>query len=200
MQNSSEVRVLGKWIRLFFLSVTLLVSCHDPASTPPLANTVIDGRHVPSLYHIYVPANWQVYYPQSSDYQIDTRLPLVEIAYASIKIAIHNFPGIEIPPQAQVERWQKQLKDLAASSIEIMPTAWSGYEGLKLTSPQVMAWAMQLAIEHERVLWQEVDPQKERGASFTIKVTGLAEDLAKEQETIEAIALSFEPIEPFQGH
>lgn len=183
--------------KILLLGLTLFLSCERSEQLLHFPNTQISGRHVFPLYQLYIPAGWQMHLPQNTGYQTDTKLPLVEITKGSTKIAIHNFPGIPIPPAAQVNRWKQQI-GASAYKAEVTPQAWGGFEGLEFTAPGVRAWAMELAYEHERsLLWD--DAQTEKKAPYTIKVTGNEEDLLTGEEEILRIVQSFELIEPFRG-
>lgn len=183
--------------KILLLGLTLLLSCERSEQILHFPNTQISGRQDSPLYQLYIPPNWQVITPQTTDYQTDTKLPLVEISKDSIKIAIHNFPAIPIPPAAQVNRWKQQI-GASAYKAEVTPQAWGGFEGLEFTAPGVRAWAMELAYEHERsLLWD--DTQTEKKAPYTIKITGNEEDLRAEEDEILRIVQSFELIEPFRG-
>lgn len=126
----------------------------------------------------------------------DSTLPIASWKIDNeLVVAIHNFPGSSIPPQAQIARWEKQLKNADPTSVVIEPAAWGGFEGLKLfvqdTQDQsIMAWSMVLPVFHRYAL-SGVPREEHYTADWTIKVTGSTALMQEHEDSINAFAHSF---------
>lgn len=139
---------------------------------------VIPGRSTgPAfLYRIEVPESWV---RETIEIVEDTQKPIAEFRAGDVRVTIHNFPSMRIPPGAQVERWKKQTPPLAIES-----QAFSGFQGLFFDSETTLAWALE---------WGASRRTNEEGcADVTFKATGPVQ--ASRAEIIRA-ARSFERIE-----
>lgn len=167
---------------IFLISLLLSVvmaGCHSDA---PVSYQEILGRDRKPYYRIKA-SGWQRKDVEGS--LEDTTKPIAEFLLAdTIRATIHNFPGIKIPPSAQIARWQQQIPD---AKTHISAQAFSGYVGLKFEGPGVIGWSMQIG--------PEFPVKGETAADITIKVVGPAETLLAHLEEIERFARSFELIE-----
>lgn len=128
---------------------------------------LLPGRDGKALYRMEVPESWKRVPVEVSQ---DTKLPIAEFHFQEGKLVIHNFPGMNIPAIAQVERWKRQAKP---RSIE--PTAFSGYRGLLFEGDEVLAWALEWGAT------KKVDG--EATSPVTLKATGHFDP----QQIIEAV-------------
>lgn len=183
---------------LLFALVCFSCSVNEPAA--PFAKIEIPGRSGQLLYRAKVPPGWS-YKTYTSP---DTTKAIAEFYYQdAIRLTFHNFPEMDIPPQAQVARWKKQFEKLQTERMA--PQTFSGYVGLlfegsgKLDGEEkgVMGWAMELAPEQAQYI-QEAKFSEMR-ASFTLKAVGPKELMAQERGTIFAFAKSFELIDELPG-
>jgi hypothetical protein len=184
---------------LFFFLAVLLAGC---GKTEPLSSPYqeIAGRDQRPLYRIKAPAAWQ---RKSVEGRLDdTTIPLCEYQIEGIRITIHNFPNMKIPPQAQIARWQKQFTSISSLGSVITPQAFSGFTGLKFEGSglidgkktAMLGWSLQLAPEFAPFVSGQM------GADVTIKVVGPEEKVAAHREDIERFARSFEFIEELAAH
>lgn len=156
----------------------------------------IPGREEKDLYKAKIPESWvQI---DSLAPLNDTTLPICSFQKDSILVTIHNFPGIAIPPIAQIERWKSQFKTLDLSSTWTTPQAFGGFCGLYLEAKGVMdgkevavlGWSMEL----DPQLSQYLHPQeKERQiySCYTIKAKGSPDAIFQAKDEIIAFANSF---------
>ncbi len=137
---------------MFLFLLLLFHACSAP-SVNPIEHKIL-GRSGQELYTIQTPAYWKrVDTPLTSD----TMKPIAEFDGGSFKLVIHNFPGIAIPPQAQVQRWKTKNPE-----ARITETAFNGFRGLIFEDETVFAVALETPY-----------PKKgEKYAPVTIKVTG----------------------------
>lgn len=92
------------------------------------------------------------------------------------KVVIHNFPGMPIPPEAQVARWKGQYPKGV-----VTPIAFSGYKGLMLEGENVIAIAI------------HVREKGEKGAPVTLKATG-----PFNHDRMKKALMTFETVEPIR--
>lgn len=197
-----EIMKISCW---FFL-LTTLISCNPTPPPPQFHSHIIKGRESTApLYRVNTPTDWQCSLPEAGPK--DTTLPLCEFFIADkIRISIHNFPNQNlenrIPPQAQVERWKKQFKQLSPLNYHIQEESWGGYLGLYLQATgllngeetKMLAWSLQLSEKH--FLNCMDDPAYQQAlADFTIKVVGPKDVVEANQSEIEKFAHSFELID-----
>ncbi len=119
---------------------------------------------------------------------------------------VHTFPthSLEerIPPEAQVQRWQGQLKGLAA---HVNGVAHGGFVGLYLEGytekGTVRAWSLQLDMQHYQTLHflaatvEEEEHYQQMAADYTLKAFGPTDKLEKHRIAIDLFADSFELIQ-----
>lgn len=201
---------------LFAFFTVLLASCsHSP---PPSKTTAVDkipGRYQEQsnqpLYRVKTPTNWIRRLPLPEESLVDTTKSIADFFIYDddqmIRIAIHNFSTetIEerIPPNAQVARWQTQFSSLDPEQTNVIPQAFSGFVGLRLTATgtldekemTVIAWSLQLAPEHYQTLTLKESSHPERRADVTIKAAGPVTMMRRHDKDIIAFARSFELIE-----
>lgn len=139
--------------------------------------TLIDGRNEPELYQIHIPATWERVEITPSQ---DTKLPLAEFKSGNVRLVIHNFPGMAIPPKAQVERWKKQFSANAYTTVQNQ--SFSGFQGLVFDGGEVLAWALELGHSH----------RGEAAAPVTLKFTGPESEIDQKKQEIIQAARSFE--------
>lgn len=205
-----------------FLCV-LLIGC---GSSTEVANNwkwqEICGRNDSSnverlpVYRIKVPQALLRIDPEASISLEDTRLPLCEFIIndneKQIKIVIHNFPKIDgknISPLAQIARWKNQLATINQMETSVIPQAFSGFVGYLFESSEndgskaIMAWALQLAPEHDHTLSYYIkkseSPNEKRVlnqmmSDITIKISGTKQLLKKYKQELIKFARSFELI------
>lgn len=156
---------------------------------------VIEGRNLLPLYRIKMPLEWEQKEVDSA-FTTDTTKPICEcVAFDSIRITLHHFPNLKVPPQAQIARWQKQFTSISQQSV--IPQAFSGFVGLKFEGIGILGhqeicmlgWSLQLAPEFIPLC----DALK--GADVTIKIVGPREIVEQHKEELEKFARSFELIE-----
>lgn len=114
----------------------------------------------------------------------DTMKPIGAYRIEDALLTIHTFP-FQIPPEAQVERWQKQFP---GRLFDISEVSHGGFGGLRLEIDGAMiGYAMQLT----PVLYRAIkDP--EMRADYTIKCVGPMNTLEKYRDEIDHFARSFE--------
>ncbi len=188
-----------KWLCLLLL---FCIGCSGPSNEFESLNTQeIVGREpekIP-LYRLKVPTHWKCERPLPDESLVDTRKALCSfVINDAVKVTIHNFPAEtldqRIPPLAQLQRWKQQLKDVDPMDFVTIPQSFSGYVGLLLEGPGIMAWSLQLGRQQFRSLSDPQFPMQMR-ADITIKVTGPAELIKEHRSQILATARSFELIE-----
>ncbi len=172
-----------------------------------------DRNHTP-LYRIRAPKNWVRRDPLPDEPLEDTRKAICEYFIDDpeglIRITIHNFPSKNILhrplPLNHVNRWQHQFDENECTESQILPQAFSGYQGLlfigagkvKQSPAMILAWAMQLGPEHYQALkaFQDDDnPYIQETADVTIKAAGPIGPMEKHKADIISMARSFELIE-----
>jgi hypothetical protein len=186
---------------MFFLGIFFLLFGCQTEERPHAPWQEIAGRNGLAVYHAQAPDSW-VRVPLVVTE--DTTRPLCEFNIGNaVRLVVHNFPGMDpIPPGAQVARWKKQFDALDSTQVSTQKEAWGGFAGLCLraTGMQkgqrigVLAWAMQIAPEHRRVLEAQPGTEDAR-ADYTIKASGPAEALQKYAKEISRFAHSFELIQ-----
>lgn len=198
----------------------LLTSCSSESpSSAKYTVQEINGRdqgvaplvRIP-IYRAKVPQHWNRTDPVASESIFDTRKSLVEFfiteAAETIRITIHNFPvenSKKIPLIVQVARWQRQFAMLEPTKTHVEQQSWGGFVGLYFEgtgqigekSMTVMAWAMQMALEHDSTLRTtsgNEEKHKQISADYTIKASGAPHMMKKYQSEIAQFAHSFELI------
>jgi hypothetical protein len=156
-----------------------------------LALQTIFSRLEPSapLYIAEIDSRWKI---QDREYDlIDTKKPIYSLATDGVLITIHNFPiqsfEKSISPNAQVERWKKQLGSKKSS---VTSTSHGGFVGLILESEEMIAGAFQIAPYYRQRLSQ---PLGELAADWTIKAVG--NKVKEHRASILNLIHSFELIE-----
>jgi len=97
-----------------------------------------------------------------------------------------------------VKRWEGQLGSVKAA---VEPVTHAGFAGLFLEAPTVLAWSMQLDMEHYQTLSllagsdAEKEHFKQMCADYTIKVTGSQELIDEHRDELFLFANSFELIQ-----
>lgn len=203
-------------IKLFIL-VILCASCDQcPKKVPPFTWQEFSGRDEViaygqrvrrPVYRAQVPLGWQRIDPSNYESITDTTKPIVTFAIEEgVMLMVHTFPSNSlderIPPAAQVQRWQGQLKDGAA---DVAQAAHGGFAGLFLEGQSeklaVRAWSLQLDMQHYQTLHflaetvEEEEHYKQMAADYTIKVFGPQVILEKHRIAIDLFADSFELIQ-----
>lgn len=157
------------------------------------------------LYRARIPHSWQKIEEELSLSVFDTRLPIAVFTIpdddGELYLHVHSFPfrGKKIPPQAQVERWQRQWREASPARVGIRSYAHAGFVGLcfeaenKRKGEKVLAWAMQLAARHDHSLSFWKGTEELRG-DYTIKVEGKSSAIARHEKEIHLFARSFELI------
>ncbi len=155
------------------------------------------------VYRVSVPTSWKVRLPSPADSIADSTKPNAEFFIDDVIITIHNFPvdriDQRVPPEAQVARWQRQQSEPGI----VEPSSHGGFAGLFFEShgqKSVMAWAMQLGMEHYQNLrltgsTEQMEYFKQMRADYTIKAVGPKDSLEKLREALFLFASSFELIE-----
>lgn len=194
------------------LVVIILTGCNQKTTEPGQASwQVIASRdrgnadeRMP-LYRALVPDSWSRKDPQPSESILDTMLSNCEFFVDEIRLTIHTFPfeneESRIPPQAQIARWKKQLKEPDLLSMQIVPEVHGGFIGLlfegegQLNERQemIMGWSMQLAPEYCQKFVGEKHHAKK--ADYTIKAVGPSRTLNQHRQDIVQFAQSFELID-----
>ena len=123
-----------------------------------------------------VPQSWkEIETPKTQD----TTNPVAEWQIGEVSLVFHTFPGMSIPPEAQVERWKRQKP-----ADRITPQAFSGFSGLLYENETTLAWALS---------WKATAKESDESFSdVTFKATGPVEEIR--EELIDAIR-SFERVE-----
>lgn len=159
---------IRRWIIFSLLSFPLLVEAKVE---------LISGRHSNEpLYRLHVPDHWK---RKAVELTTDTQKPIAEFQVEGVRITVHNFPSIRIPPQAQVDRWNKQ------SNAEVIENqSFAGFQGLFFENNTTLAWALE---------WGACRRQpKEIFSDVTFKAVGA---VGQFREEIIKSARSFEVIE-----
>lgn len=208
---------------LFILS--LLASCENHSSslsTKEWEWQKIMGRDEGQpqqrspIYRAKVPLTWQRIDAALDESIVDSTKAncefVIGIDEKTVRLVVHSFPSLKleerIPPQAQVQRWQRQFDELDFHSLQIIPCAQGGFTGLfmsaeglmKGSQTAVLAWSMQLASVHYIALQVKEGAKnplrlRQRQSDYTIKAFGPTERLALHRKDIIAFAASFELIE-----
>ncbi len=222
-----------RWFIWLCLLPCVLTSCASDGDSKKLAlltQQEIQGRDEggtsppyarPSTYRIKTPVGWVRKDPLQEESIVDTTKALCEFTIPNdeggqVRITIHSFPSesIEerIPPRAQIARWKRQFTELDASTMLVIPQAYSGFSGLLFegsgvmneSQTAVMGWSMQVAPEHYSTLTlklgmsrtpEERCSLRQMRADFTIKAVGPKYLVDKHRRSIMAFARSFELIE-----
>lgn len=150
----------------------------------PSFKTIV-GRDHTRIYRVKAPAHWKVLGPEEP-LEDTTKANERFVAYDEIVISVHTFPGSNIPPMRQIQRWVRQLQ----GRPRILQISFGGYVGFLLQGRGVIGLAMELDPGHRSRVQNQ-----ERKASFTIKAVGPAELLEEHQKEIVAFMKSFELIE-----
>jgi hypothetical protein len=218
MQAGSKSEMSGKaknqFCRLFVYIIILFLSplaaCKKcPEKIPPFTVQEFTGREESvgvslvrrPVYRAKVPAGWVRIDPVGTIQ--DTKEPnatfLVE---EKLKVTIHTFPSNRleerIPPSAQIARWKRQLGEVETS---IEPACHGGFVGLCLEGPTMLAWSMQLDLEHYQTLTflasshLEEEHFKQMRADYTIKAAGPEELIESHRNELRFFADSFELIQ-----
>jgi hypothetical protein len=178
------------WLVLLFLW-----GCNGPDKDFKVHWQKINGRSCHPVYRALVPAEWTRHDPDK-DSVADTTQPLVEYRLSDgIVITVHNFPGIRIPPAAQIARWRGQMKDCDPKCMNISSCSHGGFAGLQFECKNCLAWAMQLDAGHRQKLPGNQNLHDEMKADYTIKAVGPHEKLSKHRREIHDFAMSFELIQ-----
>ncbi len=188
----------------FLLLFLLLTGCQEcPEKVPPFTQQEFSGREEllvrRPVYRAKVPVGWIRLDPQGSIR--DTTEPNVSFLIEdSLTVTVHTFPseGLEerIPVAAQIERWKRQ-----SGATTVTPISHGGFAGLSLEGPSILAWSMQLDLEHYQVLSflasspLEEEHFKQMRADYTIKAMGSPELIERYKEELHFFAGSFELIQ-----
>jgi len=192
-------------------ALLLFTGCNKcPEKVPPFTSQEFTGREEiinekvlvrRPVYRAKVPTGWTRLDPEGSIR--DTREPNVSFLIEdSLKVTVHSFPTEKleerIPPFAQVERWKRQLGDVDAL---VESAGHGGFVGLFFEGPTVLAWSMQLDLEHYQTLSflanspSEDEHFKQMRADYTIKVSGPQVLIDKHRDELFLFANSFELIQ-----
>lgn len=196
------------------------VGCSSPSPSQKVFSVQeVKGRNDYPVYRLKIPPQWEMAETSSAISLKDTTQPLCswtrQAEEGALRITLHNFPSpsmeARIPPQAQIERWKRQLTPLDPAQTMVTPQAFSGFTGFlfegsgkhKEEEIRMMAWVMQLAPEHWNRLevYQEIlhPVQKEyldqMRADFTFKIMGPPAAVARHHQEILAAARSIELIQ-----
>lgn len=153
----------------------------------------IHGREIADVYQLQAPSEWKMIVGEKGT---DTKKPLAEFLIGpEIRATVHNFPGMSIPPQAQMGRWQKQFAKLDPQDVKIEPVAWNGYAGFAFEATgtvqgkptTMLAWTLQLDPCHVRIL-----QKPDKTADVTIKVVGPPTVIFENRIALIRFARSFE--------
>ena len=94
--------------------------------------TTVSGRSGEPLYQIEIPDSWvSIEVPVTED----TKEPIAKWEAPGIQVVLHNFPEMNIPPEAQVERWRRQKP-----ADHVTPQAFSGFQGLLYENDTTMGY------------------------------------------------------------
>lgn len=180
----------------FVVSFLFLFSCKgNPASPPKPPVAEICGRSAKPIYQARVPTHW-IRKETQGDLK-DTTQALCEFRIADkIRLTIHNFPNLSIPPQGQIARWKKQFEAIQEENVHSWVSAgfaglfFEGVGSIKGDELTMWGWAMQIAKDHFHNL-EDADQK----ADFTIKAIGPSDLMADHKQEIQNFAKSFELIE-----
>jgi len=192
---------------LFFIFLAL-AGCHqDPHAHRTFIIAEITGRDARPVYRVKVPTDWVCLPPEIGENLADTTSPnFTFLIDDAIHVTVHTFPSDSlnerISPQAQVERWRRQIAPLEETVQGVCRGGFIGllYEG-KQVNETVLAWSMQLDPDHYLTLQflegtpEEREFYKQLRADYTIKVTGPAELIEKRRTELLNFARSFELIQ-----
>ena len=179
------------------LPLLLLFGCESTQLDPWKK---IEGRDGRELYQARVPEDWsEIEVPRTND----SREPIGQFEIDGITIWVHNFPGMRIPPMAQVARWKRQNENAITLVVN---EAHGGFAGLRFEAEtdtsKVIAWAMQIDHEHNQVLanlrgnHEALTFFSEMRSDYTIKASGAQDAMERHDEAIRAFARTFELIQP----
>lgn len=209
---------------LYILALFMLAGCDSPSSPSSSAERwqEVLGRDEGQpdqrkpIYRAKVPSTWQRIDAAITESIADSTKANCEFLIGTeddpIHLVVHSFPSSSledrIPPQAQIQRWQRQFDELDLQALQITPCAQGGFTGLCMSAEglmkgrqtAVLAWSMQLAPLHFIALQVKEgtnDPVKtrQRQSDYTIKAFGPPKSLAAYRSEIMAFAASFEMIE-----
>ncbi len=181
---------------LLVLAIALLFLWGCASETPKAKSgwEEIKGRDPEvneAVYRVRVPDSWERIDAAGS--VEDTTKPLAEYRVGrDILVTLHNFPGIKIPPGAQVMRWKRQTAH--AKNIHTHLCCRGGFAGIQFESNECLAWAMQLDPNHCQRLSSQSPLHRQMKADYTIKAVGPAQSLTKHRQEILDFASSFELI------
>lgn len=179
---------------LLFVTVAL-TSCTSGPSKKEKTMSIV-GRDRVFTYLCTPLPGWNFHPPEADVDLHDSTLPLATWTIdGAITVVVHNFPGMSIPPGAQLSRWQKQLLALDPTATRIEPVAWGGFAGLELLACEeegvaILGWAMSMPSFH-RYSIQGSPRSEEITADWTIKATGPIEAIAARENEIRIFAHSF---------
>lgn len=196
---------------LWLSFLAFLTSCTTSPAQSHIKTSMINGRDKTkdALYRVKVPTHWKEIALDSLVDLTDTTQPIAHYEIhendRKIEIVVHNFPSnTQVPPQFQVERWQRQFDEGSLLYCSSTPQAFSGYVGLLFegtgliqTHPvKVMAWALNMGTSHYQTLSHTLSSlNQQKRADVTIKVSGPPEIMQKQKMAIVNFARSFELIE-----
>lgn len=203
-------------IVLYFLLLIFCISCEN-SNVSTFKTISIPGRNGQFIYEIDFPDHWEYAFTDSNLIN-DTRESLCDLFFEEenekVIFSIHNFPCSSlherIPPKAQVNRWNNQLKETQEIKKQEILESFGGFCGIKFQgvgnlnheAKKMIAWAMQLPEEFYHSLnfsnFSE-DELMQMRADFTIKVTGPESLIDKHQATLEKVAHSFRLIQDIEN-
>ena len=190
-----------KWILLLLTAVSC-TKCPDKVA--PFTWETIPGREetvgiIRPVYRAKVARDWvKLETPKSLT---DTKVANATFVIDNgVKLTVHTFPSVHIPPRAQVDRWKEQL---AFSTLKSY--GHDGFSGLFLEGEKegvkTLAWTLQVDPEligrlnfvaqttAEKLYYEQM------GADFTIKVSGPTELIEEHRSNLLLFANSIELIE-----
>ncbi len=190
-----------KWI-LLLLTVVSCTKCPNKAT--PFTWETIPGREeivgiIRPVYRAKVPKDWvRLDTPKSFT---DTKIANATFIIGDkIRLTVHTFPSMHIPPKAQIDRFSGQL-----ASSTIKSHGHGGFSGLFLEGDKdenkTLAWAFQLDPELVQRLAFAAYTTSEKlyyeqmSADFTIKVSGEASLIKEHRANLLQFAHSIELIE-----
>ncbi len=205
--------MLKKIIPLFILCA----SCHScPEKVPPFTSQEFNGREEiiaygqavrRPIYQAKVPIAWRRIDPDESASLTDTTKPIISfVLEEQLLLTVHTFPtdALEerIPPEAQVNRWKKQMRAQTNVAQSIGHGGFCGlyFEGIH-ENTTVCAWSLQLDFDHYQTLHflattvEEEEHYKQMAADYTIKVSGPTHLINKHRKELMLFADSFELIQ-----
>lgn len=125
-----------------------MASCEQPKRELP------PWRQVALSYQARFPTSWKIMENEAG--LTDSIQPATTLLLPNgSKITLHLFRE-EVPPRAQVARWQKQFPE-----SKVTPLSHGGYQGLLLEGEGILAVAMQLSPHYNHTF-----------PDYTLKATG----------------------------